>query len=54
MDPPNPNRIIVFDIDGTLLHRTTEKIKDKHPHFSSNGRSIYLRPHLHYLAKHQK
>ena len=39
-------KVIAFDIDGTLLHRTIDKIKGRKADASSNGRSLYFRPNL--------
>jgi hypothetical protein len=46
------SKVFVFDIDGTLIHRTVNKIKNVKHEFQSNGRYIYLRPQLHHLAFH--
>jgi FMN phosphatase YigB (HAD superfamily) len=46
------NKILVFDVDGTLLHRTREKIANLAHDFTSNGTAIYLRPNLHHLSYH--
>jgi hydroxymethylpyrimidine pyrophosphatase-like HAD family hydrolase len=45
-------KVIVFDIDGTLLHRTVEKLANIQHHYSSNGRYIYLRPQIQQLILH--
>ena len=35
------NKILVFDVDGTLLHRKIEKIANLAHDFTSNGTAIY-------------
>lgn len=52
MDPLQPKKVFIFDIDGTLLHRDINKLNHLPYHFKSNGRFIYLRPNLHHLLFH--
>ena len=43
-------KIVVFDVDGTLLHRTFDQIKGKHHFGKVNNRFIYFRPYLNVLS----
>lgn len=46
--------MIAFDVDGTLLHRTVDQEKGVKEDARSNGRFLYYRPHLDYLAKNMQ
>lgn len=43
-------KVIVFDIDGTLLYRNSRKLPNQQHDATVNGRYIYFRPYLDALA----
>ena len=42
----NMVKVVVFDVDGTLLHRHTKKVNGIKHNATVNGRYIYYRPYL--------
>ena len=47
-------KVIAFDVDGTLLHRTVDQEKGVKEDARSNGRFLYYRSHLGCLAKNMQ